>query len=122
MKPTRTLPILFTVRNALARVYPTMKHPKTHPCQNGAHDHYQIQTASVIKSALYTLRTDAVVEEMEGGLGYCEGDCHGDRESHCKVRSSGDPFRRLLWYQWEEKSKNGSQELVDQGCQCQRKL
>lgn len=99
-----------------------MEHPKTHPYRDGAHDHYQIQTAGVMKSALYTVRTNAVVEEMEGGLGYREGDGHGNRESHCKVRSSSDPFRRLLWHQWENDGKSSSQKLVDQGGRCQRKL
>jgi len=46
---------------------------------------------------MYALRKNAAVEEMKGGLGYCEGDRHGDRESHYEVRSSSDPFRRFLW-------------------------
>lgn len=87
---------LFTTCNASAMIYSTVEYPKAQPRQDGAHYHHKIQTTGVVRSALSTLGKNAVMKEVESGPRYCERDCHGDRESHREVSTSGDPFRRLL--------------------------
>jgi len=99
-----------------------MEHPKTYPYRDRAYCHHEIQSAGVVGFALYTLKKNAVMKEVEGGPGYRERDRHGDGESHREVSSSSDPFRRLLRDPREKYGKSGSQELIDQDCQCQRKL
>lgn len=104
----RMLAVLHTARNTAERLYPIMKRPKAHPGQDGAHHHCQIETASPVRSAQCTFRKNVVLEEMKGRPRYREGHRHGDRESHCEVRSSSDPFCCSLRYPWKWKEDGES--------------